>query len=297
MDRPKQNDRAEKLARYEAILAQSEIFLFDWNASEDCLTLSGTGFSCFAGLDAGTAGAFAEAVCPEDIPVLEEKLALLKAGADHQTARVRLRGPEGTWFWCRIRGTASRREDGSLCSVSGTIINIHEELQEQLRLRERADRDPLTGLLNGEAARNRGEDCLRMDPCGAMLVIDLDDFKGVNDRCGHLHGDEVLIRAAGAIKKLFRAEDLVARIGGDEFLVMMRGVSQRSIVEARCCRLRQALRDGVPEKPECSVGIAMWPVHGSGYQELFQKADDAMYAAKKTGGSAAVFWDMETDHE
>lgn len=297
MERQEQDMLAEQLARYDAILAQSEILLFDWDVSQDSLILSGAGRSCFAGLKgAGTAGDFLKAVYPEDLPLLQEKLAALKPATAQQTIRVRLRGPEGNWFWCRIRGTACCAEDGSGHRICGTIINIDEELQEQLRLREQADRDPLSGLLNGNAARKRGEDCLRTDSCGAMLVIDLDNFKAVNDRHGHLYGDKVLIRAAGAIKQLFRAGDIVARIGGDEFLVMMPGVSRRITLEDRCCRLRQALQDIVQEKLECSVGIAMWPEHGSSYQALFQRADAAMYSAKQSGRTA-VFCDTEIDHE
>ena len=124
--------------------------------------------------------------------------------------------------------------------IAGVIINIDAEKQEARALQDRAERDSLTKLLNKDAGRRQAQEYFSRFPEGvnsALMIIDLDDFKLVNDRYGHLFGDSVLTKAAREIKKLFRNQDIVARIGGDEFMVVMRGVSDRALVESRCQRL------------------------------------------------------------
>jgi len=128
------------------------------------------------------------------------------------------------------------------------------------------------------------------------MVIDLDNFKQVNDRYGHMFGDAVLSQAAAVIKNLFRAQDVVGRIGGDEFMVMMRGVTERRLVENRCARLIGSLRSLFSDQMEraplsCTVGVAMAPEHGTTYQDLFRCADQALYLAKDKGKDTYLFYD------
>ena len=123
-----------------------------------------------------------------------------------------------------------------------------------------------------------------------MLVIDVDGFKRINDFYGHMVGDEVMIASANAIKKLFRANDIVGRVGGDEFLVLMKDVSDIGIVETKCAQILEAFNkihsDSMKnEMMSCSVGAAVSSSNDITYNDLFLCADKAMYSAKKNGGN------------
>jgi len=285
----------DKLRRYEIILAQTENVLFEWDYIKDSISCSDTWKTIF-GLHLPT-GKFRAALVdgmyfhPDDLPMLIDKIVALENGSPYEMVEARLLTAYGRYIWCRIRATAIRNVAGKLERIAGIIINIDSEMKAQRQLQDRADRDSLTNLLNKNAARKHAEEYLRRisgDLSCALLIIDLDDFKEVNDRYGHLFGDAVLTRIAREIEKSFRVQDIVARIGGDEFMVLMRGVSDRSLPETRCKRLLEVIRNVVQDKwhrlpVSCSIGIAMAPEDGTTYYELFSKADQALYYAKSQG--------------
>ena len=161
----------------------------------------------------------------------------------------------------------------------------------------RAEKDSLTGLLNSGTTRRLGEEYLAEgDKRSVLIVIDVDDFKKINDRYGHMVGDRVMCCAAYTIKKLFRSCDVVGRIGGDEFLVLMKDVADRAIAELRCSQIVKAFSEIECEymdghKLSCSVGAALAPAHGQSYDTLFCRADGAMYRAKRSGGSRYIIED------
>jgi diguanylate cyclase (GGDEF)-like protein len=142
--------------------------------------------------------------------------------------------------------------------------------------------DRLTQALAQSTRRNRH--------C-ALLFIDLDRFKEVNDVHGHEIGDLLLVQAAQRLRSCVRAEDTVCRIGGDEFVVLLSDTSSTTdaVVVANKIRLSLsqpfALR-GLSATVECSIGIASFPEHGRTEQELMSAADTAMYAAKESGRNA-----------
>ena len=121
-----------------------------------------------------------------------------------------------------------------------------------------------------------------------LLMIDLDNFKGINDRFVHLFGDNVLTRASSTIRRLFRGGDIIGRVGGDEFMVLMKDVRNEQLVEQRCTLLLDELSELFHDAPHdiqisCSVGVALSPQHGNSFQELFQHADHALYFSKQSG--------------
>lgn len=294
-----------QLERYEIILAQTENVLFEWDLATDKINFSGTwekifGFTPnheqFQSQLAG--GAYLH---PDDLPLLLDSIGNLESGSAYEMVEVRLATAKGRYVWCRIRATAIRDKTGAPEKVSGIIINIDAEKQAEQALQDRAERDALTRLLNKDAGRRQAEEYLERFPGGvhsAMLIIDLDNFKQVNDRYGHLFGDAVLTKTAREIKKMFRSQDIVSRIGGDEFMVLMRGISDRRLLEDRCRRLLERLRNVFQDQKQrlplsCSIGIAQSPDHGRTYFELFNKADQALYWAKAEGKDNFVFYNEE----
>ena len=157
-----------------------------------------------------------------------------------------------------------------------------------------AEQDSLTGILNAGTTRRLAEEYITaMKSRCAMIIIDIDDFKRVNDRHGHMSGDELLMRAANVLKKQFRSNDIVGRIGGDEFLVLMKDISDKDIVSVRCSQIVSAFHDMHFDsmknaRMSCSVGAAVSESGNFCYDDLFLSADKAMYRAKRSGGNGYV---------
>lgn len=297
----------QKLERYEVILAQTENVLFEWDMVTDRITFSDTWEKIFGFAPTSQPvrrllldGSFFH---PDDMPLLLDRIRLLEESSDYEMTEVRIAAAGGRYLWCRFRASALRDDAGQLQKIAGIIINIDAEKQEERALRDRAERDALTKLLNKQAGHKHTEEYLAQFPQGvncALLIIDLDNFKQVNDRYGHLFGDAVLTRIAREIRKLFRAQDILSRIGGDEFMVLMRGVSDRALVESRCVRLLETVRTAFREQGRdfplgCSIGIALAPDHGRDYYTLFRHADQALYQAKARGKSLYMFYDSADD--
>ncbi len=167
------------------------------------------------------------------------------------------------------------------------------------RLREaeilhQAHHDQLTGLPNRVLLYKRlavkQVQARRRNLKVAVLFVDLDGFKRVNDQYGHEAGDHVLKCLAERLKDLVRQEDTVARYGGDEFVVALSGVSRAEDAEAVATKIVAVLSEPVPYRGiqlrvTPSIGISFYPDHGNSLDELFSRADSAMYKAKQAGGS------------
>jgi diguanylate cyclase (GGDEF)-like protein len=157
----------------------------------------------------------------------------------------------------------------------------------------RASVDPLTGLMN-RASFDRALDlavahAARAQNAAAVLFMDLDGFKTVNDQRGHAVGDVLLKEVASRILSCVREDDLLARYGGDEFVVLLEQLAGVEVVDAIASRIIDALSrsfavDGLTVRLSVSIGVALFPQHGSSAEELLARADGAMYAAKRKGG-------------
>jgi diguanylate cyclase (GGDEF)-like protein len=176
------------------------------------------------------------------------------------------------------------------------VTALHHRLAEQdARLRALAEVDQLTQLAN----RHKSTELLthllalarRQGVPLSLVVLDLDHFKHVNDHYGHATGDEVLRRVAATLRQFFRGEDVVARWGGEEFLIGMYGMGSGDSV-ARLYRVLDGMRsqtlvvdDGSHLEISFSAGVAEFPKHGLDLQALYRAADEALYRAKEAGRS------------
>jgi diguanylate cyclase (GGDEF)-like protein len=169
--------------------------------------------------------------------------------------------------------------------------DVTAERQAETTIRFLAERDPLTGLFNRRSSTTALQRAIEQNPHDglALLFIDLDDFKLINDLKGHLQGDKVLVEVAKKLTEITRSTDIVARIGGDEFVILMtfdQAEDQtkwcdRLLVELSCIELSdEAMRIS------CSVGLALYPRDGSNAEALLAAADEAMYEAKRSGKNA-----------
>lgn len=193
---------------------------------------------------------------------------------------------------------AQREPSGTVTFVAAVARDITERKQFEERLMRLADHDPLTGLYNRrrfqEELDRELDHSRRSGTRGAVLFLDLDGFKRVNDTMGHRAGDELLVLVGNQLHDRLRKTDTVARIGGDEFVILLPQTGQPEAEKVAAALLRlfdrpYVLGGGQAATVGASIGIALFPLHGNSAERLVSCADDAMYQAKRNGGRCCVY--------
>ena len=194
----------------------------------------------------------------------------------------------------------SNPENGHLL-LAVIISDISARKQKEQELIRRAETDGLTGLYNRDAFLKKAKNVLKTetgpDIKHALFILDVDNFKKLNDTQGHRVGDKFLVEMASAIRSCFRNTDIIGRLGGDEFLVLMKQTPNNEITAKNANELLQKI-NGVCsgyDTPDLSVsiGISNHPTDGMNFDELYDKADEAMYRAKKIGKSRFEFFNLQ----
>jgi diguanylate cyclase (GGDEF)-like protein/PAS domain S-box-containing protein len=203
---------------------------------------------------------------------------------------IRLLRNHDAFVWCAVAATVVCDQHGRVVKIVGKIEDIDQRKRAILDLTEQTRHDACTGLYNKPAASEMIAARLReaRDTRSVLLVVDVDNFKSVNDILGHPVGDQAIKELSAELKRLFRLTDIIGRLGGDEFLVYMENVPSVGLCEAKARAICQAFRRsyGGPEatvEVSASVGIAVSPEHGTTYEDLYCKADQALYQAKHQG--------------
>ena len=182
--------------------------------------------------------------------------------------------------------------------LASAAENIDQEKQLQFTTKERAEKDVLTGIYNrgalAEIIENQAADYAQNGKIGAFLLLDIDNFKNVNDNFGHIYGDEILKYVSSTLTSFFRSKDVVGRLGGDEIVVFMTDLPNQEVAikkaESVCKRINEyMLKDNLTHL-SCSVGLAFCPDHGDDYLSLYNHSDIALYRAKKQGKSRVVVY-------
>lgn len=206
----------------------------------------------------------------------------------------RLLKADGEIAWVAVHTALVRDGSGEAAYFLTQVEDITARHHYERRLQHMADHDPLTGLLNRRAYERTLNEHLQMrrgDQQGAVLVLDLDDFKHVNDTLGHGAGDDLIARVASALSERLRSEDVIARLGGDEFAILLRSGSQAEVEHVAGLLLdtvrqqRAARGHGGRERPmSASIGIAPLGARKAlSAEEALTAADLAMYDAKESG--------------
>jgi diguanylate cyclase (GGDEF)-like protein/PAS domain S-box-containing protein len=242
-----------------------------------------------------------EYVHPADSPVLASAFEdIVEGGARRFELEIRLKHRDGSWRHLEVVATDQRENP----AIGGLVLNMHDvterkRLEEQLR--HQALNDPLTGLANRASFTDRLRRALahahRTQTHVAVVFVDLDDFKGINDSMGHSAGDLVLLDVATKLRAAVRASDTVARFGGDEFAILLEEIEDLADAESVTERILEAvtaptLVEGKEVFVRASAGLALSGHNGAGTdaETLLQHADVAMYVAKARGkGTYAVF--------
>ena len=206
--------------------------------------------------------------------------------------------PDGGFSFVSISGEPVQDENGAFIGYRGVGVDITKQKLIEANINRLARFDSLTGLHNRAAFYERLDHAIavarRHNRAVALLFVDLDRFKDVNDAFGHLPGDEVLKALARRLTKAVRDTDTVARLGGDEFIVLAEEVTNQVDVNEFGRRLLQTLSEPVVlHGQECrlgaSIGVALFPDDGEDATTLLKAADGAMYRAKESGGNNLAF--------
>ena len=245
---------------------------------------------------------FVRLLHPEDRDRVIEAHARTHRTHEPLSVEYRLLARDGSVVWIRDEGVVVLDDDGEPANLQGYLLDITAEREAQAQLRLQALYDPLTGLANRAFFHEQLAHAVsvRKEPGQetALVYVDLDEFKEINDQYGHSVGDEVLAILGKRLKSLLRAGDAVARIGGDEFAVLLAAVSEPAEAAVVAERLLEQITAPIATSGHefalrASIGIAL----GDDGVDLLKQSDAAMYRAKSQHDSDYAFYDDALDRE
>ncbi|MEG1859754.1 MAG: GGDEF domain-containing protein [Christensenellaceae bacterium] len=233
---------------------------------------------------------------------LENLLTSLRKNDNFYTVSIRVKYADGIHFLLIVNALITdsvESEEEYIISYAQDITNLRQHEEQNRRLTSISQHDALTGLYNRPAAEERINTHLNAATSmpGTLLLIDIDDFKCVNDTYGHINGDYVLKFLATAMQDVFRSDDVLARWGGDEFIVFMHNINDKVTITSRMERLRLKMllfnSEDITMPVTLSVGIAIAEKTTS-MSELFKKADEILYQVKKAGKNRFSICSVDT---
>lgn len=278
-------------ARYDILSEFSDTVLFEYDCLDKTLVFTPNITTLFKLNEIGQIKPFDEKtdftmVHPDDVEKVKNLLATIGDKRDEvDDFVIRFKDKDGNYRWVRWMGRLIRGRLGTPQVFLGKISDVQDEMTKEQDLREKASIDGLTGALNRKAAELQINTLMGDKNCkGYLFMIDVDDFKTVNDTLGHAMGDLALINLVKLLKENFRKADVVGRLGGDEFIVFMTNTEIQADAEAKGTEILDILATST-EEPHftISIGAAAYPGAGSDYESLYLAADHAMYVSKKSG--------------
>lgn len=288
--------------KYQFIAKMSKEILFEYTYQTDVLTLSEEGViqlglpEIIVNLKQDKL--FQQVMKVEDYLDLRSKLRCVSPGNPTVMENYCL-CVNGQWRWFKIiaRPLWLGNNKSAITGAIGKCMDIHEEITELELLKKSAHIDDLTGLYRRNYACTKIKDLLRKVHASnkkyALMLFDLDYFKHANDLYGHMFGDQVLREAVHKVRKSVRNSDIVARIGGDEFLIFL---EYKTDIDPVAERIFQSIGGMYQDfHIRASMGVALSPVHATEYELLFHYADQALYAAKHKGRNCYCIYDDSMD--
>lgn len=283
--------------------------VWDWNL-QTRVAITSQRWKDIVGLDVNTIDDWEKLIHPNDQSQVMAAIQICFASRPGSSvtciAEYRIRCGDDQWKWVLSRGMVVERDaEGLPLRVIGTITDISERKLAEEKIEELAFFDSLTHLPNRTLLMDRLKQAMtvgnRNGTCGAVLFIDLDHFKTLNDTLGHDKGDLLLKQVAQRLAVCVREGDTVARLGGDEFVVVLgsldesaqEAATQTEVVgEKILASLSQIYRLGdIDHRSTASIGATLFCGHQSSIDDLLKQADLAMYKAKETGRNAIRFFD------
>lgn len=296
---------AESEERWKFALESGKQGVWDWYVAEEKILFSHTWKSMLGYSDDEIGSAqseFESRVHPDDLEKVWEAIrAHFDGKSNEYTCEVRFRCKDGRYKWILARGQVIQRdENGQPLRAIGTHTDINELKEAQEKLKHLAQHDQLTGLINRPFFEDRLTQTIalakRHHNQVAVLFLDIDGFKQVNDTYGHAMGDLLLYEVAHSIQKYIRSTDTLARFGGDEFAIIITEIkSQTDLMPILQKIIRAFAKEYIIKNHKLavtlSIGVAIYPKDG--HDSLIEKADAAMYYVKQHGKNNFQFYDKK----
>ena len=287
--------------RYRLAMDGANDILWDWDISRDLVVWSDK-MQQLLGYNKPltTMKESGEFVHPEDFPLLvAQQKQYLRHPGGFFVGDFRLRTTRG-YRWFRMRAKALWDTEGKPLRMAGSLADITEEREQSERIWRLAYNDTLTGLINRVRFRDVLDEKMQQPASvGGLLYFDLDNFKEINDTFGHPYGDRILQLASERLVSAVPAETVVARIGGDEFTILLETDEKEAVVTVISALQKAFLKPFYLENSRhyltFSMGVAYWPVHGATADILTRHAELALYEAKEKGKNTYRVFDAQLD--
>lgn len=283
--------------RNSILLESAKEHLLDYNVRTDVLNIKFENSDVFHGemvIKDFVSGHDFEAIHEEDRGFMREMFsaAMKSKLTDSVEFRSEYLDDDKKCHWYRLTLTSVRGVDGYITRIVGRVVNIDDKKKKEQELEMRADKDSLTGLYNKGTATTlisqAIEKCAENKSAAAMIMVDLDHFKSVNDTFGHSAGDMVIEETGRTLNDTFKGHDIVGRMGGDEFMIFMDDIKGPDDALLIAKKLNLILCRNMQEEAghvfvTASIGIAMMDETISDFKTLYNLADKALYITKESG--------------
>lgn len=237
-----------------------------------------------------------EYVHPDDLSIRSRLRKFFESKDTFFSSEVRVKSKEGEYDWYRVLGFLEREENGSPKHFVGKLTDASKQITMEKNLVQRAEKDMLTGVLNKKTMEEKISELLaesRADRYYIFYMVDLDNFKNVNDTLGHIYGDKAIADTGAELTKIFKNQALIGRLGGDEFAVCSSydafdEESLKNYIIKKAEQIKEANRRSYTDGANVvnitsSIGISVAPIDGSDFENVYKKADSALYQSKKSG--------------
>jgi diguanylate cyclase (GGDEF)-like protein/PAS domain S-box-containing protein len=280
--------------RYRLASRATNDVIWDWSVEEREATWAGAYKKVlgYGDLSDGTdLNWWLDRIHPDDRPrVIESQEEALNRGAEYWHEEYRFLVASGEWIEVKSRCVIVRNDEGEPTRLVGTMLDVTQQKKAEAELHWSANHDPLTRLPNRTLYKRRKREAIaaarESGQHVALIVLDLNNFKEMNDTLGHAAGDKVLEDVAGMLLKGLPKNATIARLGGDEFAIILPGLREPSDYEPAITKLAETLSEPIRLRDtvvtvKYSAGVAIWPRDSEDPAELLIAADLALYAAKE----------------
>ncbi|MBA2875219.1 sensor domain-containing protein [Thermaerobacillus caldiproteolyticus] len=292
----KEMERAfqESERRFRLIAEHSSDYILILSNHGKLMYISPSFQNTFGEIDEGDIHQLWNYVYEEDVPVVKEKFKELYRTHEIQTVEFRKRNKQGEWIWMEAQGKAILNEKRSLDYVIVTAKNISERKKYEEKLRQLAYFDSLTGIANRTYFERRIKQLVNDKTTFALCYLDFDKFKWINDHFSHQAGDYFLQEAVKRVRSVLRTEDFFARIGGDEFVLLLPNVTKEDVTKLADELIQTFHQPFYYEKQRIqstlSIGIAFFPKDSERIEQVMKYADQALYHVKERGRNGYEFY-------
>lgn len=289
--------------KYRLVAEASNDIIWDWN-SENRLVYYSSGLKAILGYETTelmNQGAWYQVILAEDKEIFKKEIEKsVEWKQDLSTIEYRVRHKNGDILWISTKAKMLYNESGKPYKIVGSHTDITKLKEYQNRILEMAYYDELTNLPNRAYLKEYINKQIRSGTgaTSALLYIDIDDFKSINDNFGHNEGDRLLVEIGKILKDITGEDDLVFRQGGDEFVIVFNHIQNRDEIMEYVAKLKDRLADPVRLSQgefhiTLSGGIVVYPEDGDDYDTLLKNADIAMYFVKNNGKNQLMFFNMD----